>query len=123
MSGGKTAWKVLFTRQADVDILEIFAFIAERDGTDAAEAVLERFVAARDSLRDLPERGRIPPELARVTILSFREIQVRPYRIVYQVRKAAHEVHIHLVADGRRNFAELLKERLLHPGVGEDKKQ
>ena len=113
MSGGKNAWKVAFTRHADVDMLKIFAFIAERDGTDAAEALLEKFVAARDSLRDLPARGRIPLELERVNILSFREIQVRPYRVVYQVNKAAHEVHIHVVADGRRNFAELLKERLL----------
>lgn len=123
MSGRKTAWKVAFTRHADRDIREIFAFIAERDGTDAAEALLEKFVAARDSLRDLPARGRIPLELERVNILSFREIQVRPYRVVYQVHKAVHEVHIHVVADGRRNFAELLKERLLHHTAGEDKKQ
>ena len=115
MPGGNTAWKIRFTRRADKDILEIFAFIAERDGVDSAEAVLEKFIAARDSLRELPERGRIPPELERVNILSFREIQVRPYRLVYQINKAVREVHIHVVADGRRNFTELLKERLLNP--------
>ena len=115
MSGSKRAWKVAFTRRADGDILGIFAFIAEREGPDFAEAILEKFTTARDSLRELPDRGRIPPELERVNIFSFREIQVKPYRVVYQVNKAAHKVYIHVIADGRRNFAELLKERLLTP--------
>ena len=115
MSGGKPVWKVAFTRHANEDILDIFTFIAGREGPDMAEAILEKFIQARDSLRELPDRGRIPLELKRVNILSFREIQAAPYRIVYQVNKDAHEVHIHIVADGRRNFTELLKERLLSP--------
>jgi toxin ParE1/3/4 len=78
-----------------------------------AEAILEKFIQARDSLRLLPDRGRIPPELKRVNILSYREIQLHPYRIIYRIYDGAHAVHIHIVADGRRNFTELLKERLL----------
>ena len=113
MSGSKRAWKVAFTNHADEDILGIIAYIAERDGSDVAEALLEKFITARDSLGELPDRGRIPPELERVSILSYREIQVWPYRIVYQINNAAHVIYIHVVADGRRNFTELLKERLL----------
>ncbi|MCL1981347.1 MAG: type II toxin-antitoxin system RelE/ParE family toxin [Proteobacteria bacterium] len=113
MHGNKPAWKVAFTRRADCDMLDIFTFIAERDGPERAEALLDKFIQARDSLQELPERGRIPPELERVNIRSFREIQVAPYRVIYQVNKDAHEVYIHVVADGRRNFTELLKERLL----------
>jgi toxin ParE1/3/4 len=120
MHGDKRAWKVAFTRRAEVDIFEIFAFISERDGLENAEAVLEKFIAARDSLCELPDRGRIPPELERVNILSFKEVQVRPYRVVYQVNKAAREVYIHVVADGRRNFAELLKARLLRPASSKE---
>jgi toxin ParE1/3/4 len=113
MHGDKSPWKVAFARCADCDILDIFNFIADRDGPDVAETILEKFIQARDSLRELPSRGRIPPELERVNIRSFSEIQVAPYRIVYQINKDAHEVHLHAVADGRRNFGELLKERLL----------
>ncbi len=80
-----------------------------------AEALLEEFIQARDSLRLLPDRGRIPPGLKRVNILSYREIQFKPYRIIYRIHETAHAVHIHVVADSRRNFAELLKERLLSP--------
>ena len=122
MHGNRAAWKVAFTRRADCDMLDIFAFIAKRDGPDVAEMILEKFIQARDSLRELPERGRIPPELERVNIRSFREIHVMPYRIVYHVNKDAHEVHIHVVADGRRNFTEFLKERLLNT-AGDEKKQ
>ncbi len=122
MSAAK-AWQVAFTRRAEEDIKGIFAFIADRDGPDIAETILNRFIQARDSLRELPDRGRIPPELKRVNILSYREIQVSPYRVVYQVSKAAHEVHIHVVADGRRNFTELLKDRLLNIPSSEDARQ
>lgn len=107
-------WSVAFTRHAEEDIKGIFSFIADREEPDIAEAILRKFIQARDSLRELPDRGRIPPELKRVNILSYREIQVPPYRVIYQVSKAVHEVHIHVVADGRRNFTELLKERLLN---------
>ena len=122
MHGNKPAWKVTFTRRADYDMRDIFTFISKRDGPDRAEAILEKFIQARDSLRELPDRGRIPLELERVNIRSFREIQVTPYRVIYQVNKDAHEVHIHVVADGRRNFTELLKERLLNT-FREDNKQ
>jgi len=115
MSEAESAWKVAFTRHAESDILTIFAFIAEQEGPDRAEAVSQQFIEARDSLRELPERGRVPPELERVSIRSFREIQVKPYRVIYQVNQATREIYIHVVADGRRNCAELLQERLLGP--------
>ena len=120
---GKTPWKVSVTRQADNDILGIVAFIADREGADMAETILERLVQARDSLRELPDRGRIVPELQRVNILSYREIQASPYRVVYQVNAFSHTVYIHMVADGRRNFTELLKERLLTAPTGEEHRQ
>ena len=106
-------WMVLFTHSAERDILEIFDFIADREGSDMGEALLKQFIQARDSLSLLPDRGRIPPELKRVNILSYREIQSKPYRIIYRIHDQTHEVHIHIVADSRRNFTELLKERLL----------
>ncbi|MDR1125580.1 MAG: type II toxin-antitoxin system RelE/ParE family toxin [Deltaproteobacteria bacterium] len=114
MSAGKASWRVAFTLRAEEDIKDIVSFIADRDGTGSAETLLNGFIQSRDGLRDLPDRGRIPPELKKVNILSYREIQVPPYRIVYQASQAAREVHIHVVADGRRNFTELLQERLLN---------
>ena len=119
----KTPWKVSVARQADHDILGIIAFIADREGPDMAESILERLAQARDSLCDLPDRGRIVPELQRVNVLSYREIQASPYRVVYQVDTSSHTVYIHVVADGRRNFTELLKERLLTTPIDKDCRQ
>ena len=110
---GSADWTVAFTRRAEEDILSIFDFITQREGPDVAEALLEQFIQARDSLRLLPDRGRIPPELRRVNIFSYREIQSKPYRILYRIHEPVHAVHIHVVADSRRNYTELLKERLL----------
>ena len=114
MSEASQLWKVVTTRSADTDILSIVSFIGKREGPDMAETILERLIEARNSLCSLPERGRIPPELKRVNVLAYREIQSPPYRIVYQINKTAHIVYIHMVADGRRNMPELLKERLLN---------
>lgn len=113
MSIGRKTWISSFTSRAKRDISDIVSFIADREGPDMADTILNKFLQARDSLSELPDRGRIPPKLRRVNILSFREIQVPPYRVFYQIHKASHEVHIHLIADGRRNFSSLLKERLL----------
>ncbi len=113
MNGADPTWKVVVTRLADNDILGIIAFIGQREGPDMADTLLERFVKARNSLSELPDRGRIPPELIKVHVLSFREIQVAPYRFVYTLNKRDKMVYLHMVVDGRRNIADLLKERLL----------
>jgi addiction module RelE/StbE family toxin len=115
VSVDKPSWRVKFTSPAKEDIKDIFSFIADRDGPDIAETILSRFIQARDSLGKLHDRGRIPPEMRHINVFSYREIQVPPYRVVYQVHQAIQEVHIHIVADGRRNFTELLKKRLLTP--------
>ncbi len=36
-------------------------------------------------LSQMPERGHIPPELARTDSFEYRQIIVKPYRIFYQV--------------------------------------
>ena len=115
MSADKPTWRVRFTSPAEQDIKDIFSFIADRDGPDIADTILSRFIQARDSLGELPDRGRIPPEMRHINVFSYREIQVPPYRVVYQAHHATQEVHIHIVADGRRNCTELLKERLFAP--------
>lgn len=114
----ETGWRVDFTAQAEGDIRGIISYIAEREGPEPAARLLDNFVRARDSLRKLPGRGRIPPELLRVNVLTYREIQAPPYRLIYQMDKAARAVHIHVVANGRRNFTELLKQRLFRVPPG-----
>ena len=59
----------------------------------------------------MPERGRIPPELERIGIREFRELILKPYRIIYSMAK--NQVLVYCVLDGRRDLQDLLEERLL----------
>lgn len=59
----------------------------------------------------MPERGSYPKELLRLGVREFREIILKPYRIVYRVR--GESIYIYLIADGRRDMRTLLSRRLL----------
>jgi toxin ParE1/3/4 len=103
--------KIFIINDAEVDILEIFNYVANYDSQVKAFKIFSEIEKACKSLADLPERGNFPPELERIGIYDFREIRYKPYRIIYRVIESA--VYIHCVLDGRRNLDELLEHRLL----------
>ncbi len=72
---------------------------------------MERLLRACESLRQMPRRGHVPPELEFVGLLGYLEIHFKPYRIIYQI--AGKRVFIHSILDGRRSLQELLEQRLL----------
>ena len=80
-----------------------------RRGT--ALAVLERLEQAAARLESMPLRGRLVPELARRNIRLYRELIVRPWRIIYRV--GTGRVWVLAVLDGRRELEGLLLSRLL----------
>lgn len=106
-------WKVVALPEADKDIAAIVRFIYKREGSTMARAILKQFREAKKKLCTLPERGRITPELRRINVLVFRELQIAPYRMIYQTSEPENTVFIHIVIDGRRDLAELLVTRLL----------
>ena len=110
---GISDWAVRFTQSAELDIAAILDYIAERDGIEQAQALLQLFQQGRASLATLPSRGHFPPELAKMHIMDFREIHVSVYRMVYQADEAEQCVYIHAVLDARRHVDALLRERLL----------
>ena len=44
-------------------------------------------------------------------VFDFREVFLKPYRIIYEIGEKT--VFIHAVFDGRRNCEDLLQQRLL----------
>ena len=109
-------WEVVVLASADRDIDEIVAYLAVNESLEFGEKTLDRIEEAVKDLSAFPDRGRIPPELRKQT-QAYREIQVWPYRVVYEVDRALERVAIHLVIDGRRNTAKIMEERLLRPPV------
>ena len=106
-------WLVDATPQADGDIKEIVRFYLDKEGPEIAQGILNRITKAKNDLQTLPDRGRIPPELKRMGVFAYREIQIPPYRMFYEVNELDSKVYVHLVVDGRRDLPDLLAERLL----------
>ena len=103
--------KVHVAPEADRDITEIFEYLLEMEGLEAAKKLVEALDEAIQSLSALPRRGKYPPEFQAEGLTFFREIQSFPWRIFYRV--ADEEVWVLAVLDGRRNIAQLLPGRLI----------
>ncbi len=92
------------------DLEDIISFVAVDSPLDA-ERLLERLSAKARSLETSPDRGRIVPELLRFGMRTWRELVVRPYRLVYRV--TGKTVIVLALFDGRRELEDILLERLV----------
>lgn len=96
---------------AEDDLYELGLRVPQHDSPEAAGRLLDRLEEACRSLASLPERGHLPPELERIGVPTYREVDLTPYRIIYRV--AARSVYVHAIVDGRRDAADLLHRRLV----------
>lgn len=103
-------YHVLWTDAAKSDLSEIAQFITA-ESTSSALAIIDRLERRCSTLERLPERGRVVPELKSVDILIYRELIVKPWRIVY--RQDRNQVYVMAVLDSRRSLDGLLLERLM----------
>ena len=95
---------------AAADLEHVVDYV-EAENPGAADNLADLLYRAATSLETMPGRGRVVPELARVSIVDYRELLVRPYRIIYRTMGSA--VFVHGVLDGRRDLESVLLERLL----------
>lgn len=102
---------VLLSEPALADVLAINDYyLIEVDDKTAAK-IIDRLEAAVNSLADLTERGSIPKELLSLGIHQYRQLIVKPYRIIYE--QFSDKVIVHAVLDGRRDMQSLLMQRLV----------
>jgi toxin ParE1/3/4 len=104
-------FEVRLTQGAEQDLEGLYDYLVEQRGADAAQALLDSLLSRVEALERFPDRGAVPAELDRLGIRSFRQLVHPPYRIVYQV--TGQQVHVLLIADGRRDMQALLERRLL----------
>ena len=102
---------VFLTAAAARDLEDLYHYITLRDAPGKAEHVLTRIETALGSLSDSPDRGTHPKELLALGIREYREIFLKPYRVIYRV--LGNSIHVFLIADGRRDMQTLLQRRLL----------
>lgn len=108
--GQPEKYKLIWTRTASADLMEIVEFIGE-DSSDRALAILDEIERVTARLAVLPLRGRVVPELAVFGIRNYRQIVYSPWRIIYRV--AGREVIVFAVLDSRRHLEDILLARLL----------
>jgi len=102
-------YKVRWTHAASQDLESTVEFIA-RDNITNALQVLNILRKTAATLKTLPQRGRLVPELAEIGLRLYREILCTPWRIIYRISGA--NVFVMVVIDGRRNVEDILLERL-----------
>ena len=104
------SYSVEFAAIAQRDLEGIIEFIAAEDPVTAGQ-VLDRIESRCAALTQMPERGRVVPELAAFGIHTYRELVVSPWRVVY--RLSGTRVQVLAVLDGRRNVEDVLLDRLV----------
>lgn len=112
-------YSVVWTHVAEGDFDAILDYLA-RESPNAAARCLSRVRRTARSLVQLPTRGRVVPELAEYGLTQYRELVVKPWRVIYEI--LGGKVVVVAVIDGRRNVEDILLERLIrsetNPGEG-----
>lgn len=104
-------YRVRLTEDAEQDLIDIYRYIALHDSVENADYVLDQLESLCSRLAELPERGHAPPELDRIGVTNYREVNFKPYRVIYEVIR--QNVFIHCILDSRRDIPSLLERRLI----------
>ena len=74
--------KVVFTPEAQADLVELFDYIAQHGSPDRAMAYIERIEKACMSLRTLPNQGTLREDLRpRLRVIGFERRAVIAFRV------------------------------------------
>ena len=87
------------------DLKQIHDYIA-KDSKYYARKVIQEIVAKTETLAELPEIGRIVPEISDQNI---RELIVYSYRLIYEISEVG--IEILAIIHGRRDFNSAWDER------------
>ena len=102
--------KIIWTKPALNDLDEIISYIA-LDSVDIAIKQYKRIKESSIKIGKFPEQGRIIPELQNENIMKYREIIIKPRRLMY--RHEGKDILILAVIDGKRNIEDILMKRNL----------
>jgi toxin ParE1/3/4 len=106
----RRSFRVQWAEAAVRDLEELMSYIAA-DSPLNTERILDKLEKRAQTLESTPVRGRVVPELAHFGIRNWRELIVKPYRVIYRIDEDT--VNVLAVLDGRRDLQDLLLERLI----------
>ena len=101
-------YEVIWAQTAENDLLTIIEYIA-LDNPSNALKILGKIKKQVDDLYNSPRRCRIVPELYDQDITQYREMIIKPWRIMYRI--ADSKVYVLSVLDSRQNIEDILLKR------------
>ena len=106
----RRSYRVEWAAVANRDLISIIEYLFQRN-PDAAAEVLDKLEGKGATLARNPSRGRLVPEFSRIQLRDYRELIIRPYRLLYRI--AGRTVFVLGIFDSRRNLEDVLLDRLL----------
>jgi len=103
------SFKVHWAGIAEEDLKNIILYIAEDSPTNA-RAIFNTVKEKASSLTQLPERGRIVPEIQEQGLSLYRELIIAPWRLIYRI--SDKKIYVLSVLDSRQNVEDILLKRL-----------
>lgn len=108
---GQTKFKLLVLDEAQEDTKDLRRYILKSFGAETWKQTSAELAVTFDNIRQFPQSGYVPAELADFGGLNFREALSGQNRVIYEVRDDTS--YIHIVTDARRDLQTLLQRRLL----------
>lgn len=105
------SYRVRLAEDAEQDVIDIYRYIAPHDSVENADYVLDQLESLCSRLAKLSQRGHVPPELDRIGVTNYLEVNFKPYRVIYEVIR--RDVFVHCIVEGRRDMPSLLERRLI----------
>lgn len=99
---------LIWTETSIKDLEEIIEYISD-DSINIAIEKYETIIEATNDLINYPKKGRIIPELEMQNITKYRELIMKPWKIMY--KQEQNIVYIMAIIDGRRNIEDILMKR------------
>ena len=105
------SYDVVWADVAENDLKEVIEYVA-KDNPANALRIFKKIKQKASGLYNLPERGRIVPELQDQGVLLYRELIVPPWRIMYRISET--KVYVLSVFDARQNVEDILLKRFIY---------
>ena len=103
-------YKIEWNKSAVQDLEEILDYMIDNGDEENAYNIYLQIKERAEQLKISPEQGR---KISELTSLGnrYREIIVKPWRIIYRIDK--NLVNILMIIDSRRNFEDILFDKLI----------
>lgn len=106
-------YAVVWTQTAIEDLDSILDHVSFENSENALR-ILRKIKDRCALLHGNPSQGRIVPELNCHGIVTYREIIISPWRVLYRIANTC--VYVLAVIDGRRNLEDILLSRIIRGG-------